>query len=52
MGPFKEYVRIELGWSTAEGPCRSSYGLNPLGHRQISSALVKKSLETKLEMKY
>ena len=52
MGPSIKYVRIELGQSTAEVICRSPCGLNPHGPRQIPSALGKKSLETKLEMKY
>ena len=43
-GPFKKYVRIELGRSTAKGTCQC-----PCKHRQ---ALRKNKLETKFEMKY
>ena len=49
--PFKKYVCIELGQSTAEDIWQCPCGLNPHGHRQVSSALRKYSLENKLEMK-
>ena len=51
-GPSIKYVYIELGQSTAEGTFRSPCGLNPHRPQQVSSPLGKKSLETKLEIKY
>ena len=47
MGPFKKYVCIEIGRSTAQGTCRE-----PLWSLIGSLACRQKGLETKLEMKY
>ena len=47
-----QYVRIELGRSTAEDICWYPCGLNPHGPRYVNSALGKNSMETNLEMKY
>ena len=52
MGPFKKYIRIELGCSTAEGTCRRPSGLNPHGPQQVPADLAKTSLIIKLEIKY